>query len=110
MTAILSVVGGILAIAGTVGAALGVLTASRSKTVIELQRQTIEELERQSKSREAELVEVRTRLSAAEDKINILTETVTSAAKVEALATLTLKQHEEIMDGIRLILRKLSDM
>lgn len=110
MNAWLSVIAGVLGISGLLGAALAMLTSSRAKTVIELQRQTIQALEEQKRVRDEELREralelesLRGRVAASEQQIVTLTELVTGAAKVDHLAELEKTRHFEIMAALETI-------
>lgn len=110
MNAWVAVVVGVLGISGLLGAALAMLTSSRAKTVIELQRQTIQALEDQKrvrdeelKERTAELTALRARVEANEQQIATLTEMVTGAAKVDHLAELVTSRHFEIMAALETI-------
>lgn len=106
----LSIIAGVLGISGLLGAALAVLTSSRAKTVIELQRQTIQALEEQKrlrddelKQRNVELSELRLRVAASETQIATLTEMVTGAAKVDSLAELVTSRHYEVMAALETV-------
>lgn len=102
MNALVALAVGVLGVAGLLGGALAILQSARAKTLIDLQRETITTLEKQKDAFEKELQEIRPRMAANEEKIALLTEMVTGAAKVDALASLVTARHEEVMAALHL--------
>lgn len=106
----LTVIIGVLGLCGLLSAAVTTITSSRAKTIIELQRQTIVALEEQKrvrddelKDRDLQLEKLRSRVAASEQQIATLTEMVTGAAKVDALAELVTARHDEVMAALKTI-------
>lgn len=96
-SAAVSLVAGILGIAGIVGAALSVLLAGRSKGTIDVLKADNDALRDRMDTLEAIEDACQKRLDELERTNVILTETVTSAAKVAALETRLDEHHAEVV-------------
>lgn len=92
-----SLVAGVLGIAGLIGTALAVLITGRTKGTIQVLKDDNEALNGRVKTLETTEQACQKRLTAIEAQNAALTEVVTSAAKVDALADLVNVHHTEVL-------------
>lgn len=101
MGAVLSLIVTIFAVAGGLGGAIGILTASRQKSTVETLAKDNDALRGRVQTLESTEQECQKRLGHLEAANRMLTETVTSAAKVDALATVVAANHSELTTLLR---------
>lgn len=92
-----SIVAAVLGIAGLIGTAMAVLIAARSKGTIEVLEKDNKALRDRMDTLESIEEECQKRLDKLEDLNRVLTETVTSAAKVDALSSKLDTHHADVI-------------
>ncbi len=100
---LVSLVAGVLGIAGLVGTALAVLISARSRGTIEVLEKDNAALRGRMDTLESIETECQARLSALEAANQALTETVTQAAKVDALGLTLTGYHEDVIRRLELL-------
>lgn len=97
----LSWIAGAVSLVALVGGLLGFFQANRVKSIIEIQKHSIETLETDNKLLIQTIGTCKTRLKDMEEMIIHLQELVTSAGAIEKLTTLVRAQHKQLMKAVK---------
>lgn len=100
---LVSLVAGVLGIAGLIGTALAVLISARSRGTIEVLEKDNSALRARMDTLEEIEDECQKRLDHLEQVNRTLTETVTSAAKVDALGITLTGYHQDLIRRLELL-------
>lgn len=90
-----------ISVVGLVGGLLGFFQASRVKSIIEIQKHSIDTLETDNKLLIQTIGTCKIRLKEMEETIAKLQELVTSAGAIKDLTTLVKAQHKQLMRAVK---------